>query len=139
LSGFRKFLLQGNLIALATAVIIGGAFGTVVKSLVTVILDVIGKIGGTDCTTSETTGVCTPASFSSYQPGGVHVGDFLTALVAFVILAAAVYFLIIVPYTKAKERFFPDPEPGATAEDLLTEIRDLLAAQSKAQDSSARE
>ena len=49
---------------------------------------------------------------------------------SFVILAAVVYFLIVKPYTAAKERYFPSPEPG-TPEDvkLLQEIRDLLAAQ----------
>ena len=51
-------------------------------------------------------------------------------MIAFVVLAAIVYFGIVVPYTKAKERFFPSPEPG-TPEDvkLLQEIRDLLVAQ----------
>lgn len=115
MSGFKKFLLQGDLVALAVAFVIGGAFATVVKALVTIILDLIGKAGGTP-------------NFSSYHPDGIHVGAFITALIAFVILAAVVYFLVVVPYTKAKERFFPDPEPGATAEDLLTQIRDLLAA-----------
>ena len=116
MSGFRKFLLQGNLVALATAVIIGGAFGTVVTAFVTVIMDLIGKVGKSP-------------SFSSYHPGGVHIGDFITALIAFLILAAVVYFGVVLPYTKAKERFFPDPEPGETAEDLLTEIRDILKGQ----------
>jgi large conductance mechanosensitive channel len=115
MSGFKKFLLQGDLVSLAVAVVIGGAFGTVVKAMVRIILDLVGKAGGTP-------------NFSAYMPGGVHVGDFLTAVVAFVVLAAVVYFLIVVPYTRAKERFFPTPAPGATAEDLLTEIRDLLAA-----------
>ena len=54
-------------------------------------------------------------------------------LEAFVIMAAIVYFLVVVPYTEAKEKFFPSPEPG-TPEDikLLTEIRDLLQAQKSA-------
>jgi large conductance mechanosensitive channel len=116
MGGFKKFLLQGDLISLAVAFIIGGAFGTVVTALVTVILDLIGKAGGTP-------------NFSSWQPGGVHLGAFLTALIAFVILAAVVYFLIVVPYTRAKERFFPSPDPGPTELDTLREIRDLLAAQ----------
>jgi large conductance mechanosensitive channel len=116
LSGFRKFLLQGNLIALATAVVIGGAFSAVVTALVKVIMDLIGKLGGTP-------------NYSDYAPGGVHVGAFLTALISFIVVAAVVYFFIVMPYTKAKERFFPDPEPGETAEDLLTEIRDILKGQ----------
>lgn len=117
MSGFKKFLLQGDLVALAVAFVIGGAFATVVKSLVTVIMDLIGKAGGTP-------------NFSSYAPGGVHIGDFITALISFVVLAAIVYFFIVVPYTRAKERFFPTPPAaeGATTESLLAEIRDLLAA-----------
>jgi len=119
MSGFKNFLLRGNLIELAVAFIMGGAFATVVTATVTVIMDIIGKVGG-------------QPDFSNWVPGGVHVGAFLTALISFVILAAVVYFAIVMPYTKAKERFFPDPteEPG-TPEDvaLLTEIRDLLASQ----------
>lgn len=114
MSGFKKFLLQGDLVSLAVAFIIGGAFATVVKSFVTIIMDLIGKLGGTP-------------SFSSYVPGGVHVGAFLTAVVAFVILAAVVYFGVVKPYTAAKERFFPEPDPGETELDVLKAIRDSLA------------
>jgi large conductance mechanosensitive channel len=62
---------------------------------------------------------------------GAEEGDagfFLNALIAFILLAAVVYFFIVVPYTKAKERFFPTEAPGEPADvALLTEIRDLLA------------
>ena len=75
MSGFKKFLLQGDLIKLAVAFIMGGAFATVVTATVTVIMDVIGKIGGTP-------------DFSGWQPGGVHLGAWFTAVIAFVILAA---------------------------------------------------
>lgn len=117
MSGFKKFLLQGDLVQLAVAFVIGGAFATVVTSFVTIIMDLIGKAGGTP-------------NFSGYTPGGVHVGIFITALVAFIILAAVVYFFVVVPYTRAKDRFFPTPPAaeGATTEALLAEIRDLLAA-----------
>jgi large conductance mechanosensitive channel len=55
-------------------------------------------------------------------------GAFLNAVIAFVILAAVVYFFVVVPYTKAKERFFPSEEEGTPADvALLQEIRDLLA------------
>ena len=115
MNGFKKFLLQGDLVSLAVAFVIGGAFATVVKAFVTVIMDLIGKAGGTP-------------DFSSWAPGHVHVGDFITALVAFVILAAIVYFFVVVPYTKAKDRFFPTPveAEGQTVEGLLVEIRDAL-------------
>lgn len=118
MSGFKAFLLRGNLIELAVAFIMGTAFATVVTATVALIMDIVGKIGG-------------EPDFSNWAPGGVSVGAWITAVISFLILAAVVYFLIVMPYTRAKERFFPDPEgePG-TPEDvaLLTEIRDLLAS-----------
>lgn len=117
MSGFKNFILRGNLVELAVAFIMGGAFATVVTATVAVIMDLVGKVGGSP-------------DFSNYAPGGVGVGAWLTALIAFLILAAVVYFLIVVPFTEAKERYFPSPEPG-TPEDikLLQEIRDVLVAQ----------
>ena len=61
----------------------------------------------------------------------MHLGVFLTAVIAFLILAAVVYFFVVVPYTRAKEPLLPDPagrggHPRRVA--LLQEIRDLLAA-----------
>ncbi|MFP5252595.1 MAG: MscL family protein [Actinomycetes bacterium] len=115
MTGFKNFLLRGNLVELAVAFIMGGAFATVVTATVELILDLVGRAGNTP-------------DFSDYEPGGVSVGAFLTALVSFMILAAVVYFFIVMPYTRAKERYFPAEEPGAPADvQLLTEIRDLLA------------
>lgn len=122
MSGFKAFLLRGNLIELAVAFIMGGAFATVVTAMVDVIMDLIGLVGN-------------QPDFSNYDPKGVSVGAFITALIAFLILAAVVYFAIVMPYTKAKERFFPeaDKEDAAAPEDvqLLQEIRDLLKAQAQ--------
>ena len=117
MTGFKNFILRGNLVELAVAFIMATAFATVVVAFTAIVLDLIGKAGGT-------------SNFSDYQPGGVHVGAFITAVITFLIIAAVVYFLIVTPYTKAKERFFPSPEPG-TPEDvkLLQEIRDVLIAQ----------
>jgi len=117
MSGFKNFILKGNLVELAVAFIMATAFAAVVLATVTMIMDLIGKVGGTP-------------NFSSYSPGGISVGAFLTALVAFVIISAVVYFLVVVPYMKAQEAYFPKDEPG-TPDDiaLLQEIRDLLAAQ----------
>ena len=116
MSGFKNFILRGNLIELAVAFIMATAFAKVVTATVTVIMDLIGKAGGTP-------------NFSSYHPGGVSVGAWITAVIAFVILAAIVYFLIVMPYTAAKARYFPASDEPGTPEDvaLLTEIRDLLA------------
>jgi large conductance mechanosensitive channel len=115
MSGFKNVILKGNLIELAVAFIMGLAFASVVTATVALIMDIIGKLGG-------------QPDFSNYAPGGVSVGAWITALISFLILAAVVYFFIVVPYTKAKERYFPADEPGTPADvELLTQIRDLLA------------
>jgi len=116
LKGFKDFIMRGNLIEIAVAFVIGGAFATVVTATVAIIMDVIGKVGGTP-------------NFSGYRPGGVHVGSWITAVIAFVVLAAVVYFLIMVPYNKLQERMARGKEAAPPAADiaLLTEIRDLLA------------
>jgi large conductance mechanosensitive channel len=117
MTGFKNFILRGNLVELAVAFIMAAAFAAVVTATVELIMDVVGKLGGVE-------------DFSDFQPGGVSIGAWITAVLSFIILATVVYFFIVVPYTKAKERFFPSPEPG-TPEDvkLLQEIRDLLATQ----------
>lgn len=117
MTGFKNFILRGNLVELAVAFIMATAFAAVVTAFTAIILDLIGKIGGT-------------SNFSGYTPGGVHVGAFITAVITFLIIAAVVYFLVVTPYTKAKERWFP-AEPEGTPADVavLEEIRDLLARQ----------
>ncbi len=118
MKGFNDFLLRGNLVELAVAFIMAAAFTEVVTATVTVLMDLVGKAGGSP-------------DFSSYQPGGVHLGSWLTALISFVVLAAVVYFLVVLPYTRAREvmrRSDAEEPPAAVPEDvaLLTEIRDLL-------------
>ena len=117
MSGFKNFILRGNLVELAVALIMALAFAEVIKATVALLMGIIGKAGG-------------HPDFSSYQPGGLLVGVWITAIIAFLITAAVVYYVIVVPYTEAKERYFPSPEPG-TPEDvkLLQEIRDLLVQQ----------
>ncbi|GAA5021596.1 large conductance mechanosensitive channel protein MscL [Terrabacter aeriphilus] len=119
LKGFKDFLMRGNVVDLAVAVVIGTAFAKVVEAFVTVIMDLIGKIGG-------------KPDFSSFKPEGVSVGLFLTQLVTFVIVAAAVYFIVVVPMNRlaALRKKGVEPEPEAPSEEviLLTEIRDSLRA-----------
>lgn len=120
MKGFKDFLMQGNLIDLAVAVIIGAAFGDVVGAFTQIIMDFIGLIGGQ------------PDFSQVVLPGvGINVGVFLTALVTFVIIAASVYFLLIKPYTMLKDKFAKEAEAAEepSTEDLLAEIRDLLKAQ----------
>ncbi|MFC4782968.1 MscL family protein [Nocardioides sp. MAHUQ-72] len=115
MTGFKNFILRGNLVELAVAFIMAAAFAAVVTATVGLIMDLIGKVGGTP-------------DFSTYSPGGVSVGVWITSVISFLVISAVVYFFIVKPYTVAKERYFPSPEPG-TPEDvkLLQEIRDLLA------------
>ena len=110
MTGFKNFLLRGNLIDLAVAVIIGTAFGVVVKTF-----------------TEWLTGLLPEGSTKYFGTDAGTLGPFFNAVVSFVILAAVVYFGIVLPYAKAKERFFPADPPGTPADvALLEEIRDLL-------------
>lgn len=118
MSGFKNFLMRGNVVELAVAVVIAGAFGKVVEAMVALIMDIIGKLGGTP-------------NFSNWTPGDMKVGAFITAVIAFIILAAVVYFLVVLPYEKAKERLFPADEDAETIDpntELLKEIRDAVRA-----------
>lgn len=119
MKGFKDFVLRGNLVELAVAFVMATAFGLVITATVGLLMDLIGKAGGT-------------SDFSNYSPGGVGVGAWLTAVISFVILALVVYFLIVLPYQTARERMARGTEepPAAVPEDvaLLTEIRDLLAS-----------
>lgn len=117
MKGFKDFLMQGNLIDLAVAVVIGGAFGEVVKTFTAMFMDLLGKLGATP-------------NFSDFAPGGVHVGAFITALISFVIVGAVIYFVVIKPIEVIKARQAKteaEAPPAPSVEDLLVEIRDLLA------------
>ncbi len=120
MQGFKDFLFRGNLIELAVAFIIGGAFATVVQGFTKIIIELLAKAGGSP-------------NFDAFTPGGLtSVGPFLTGLVSFVILAAVVYFALVRPYESFRARFKKPTAEGPvvpTTEDLLIEIRDLLAAQ----------
>lgn len=111
MNGFKNFLFRGNLVDLAVAVIIGTAFGAVVTTF-----------------TAWLTAQLPDATKEVFENTPNSFGAFLNATISFVILAAVVYFLVVTPYVKAKERFFPSPAPG-TPEDieLLRQIRDSLA------------
>ena len=115
MSGFKNFILRGNLVELAVAFVMGLAFAAVVTATVDLIMGLIGKVGG-------------QPDFSAWEPGGLPVGAWVTAVISFLIIAAVVYFLIVKPYTAAKEKYFPAEEAGTPADvAVLEEIRDLLA------------
>lgn len=113
MSGFKNFILKGNLVDLAVAVIIGTSFAAVVKAFTDVLLAYVGKVGG-----AEKVGEMVIAD--------VDVAPFVNAVIAFLILAAVVYFFVVMPYTKARERFFPADAGGPTEVELLTDIRNAL-------------
>ena len=116
MTGFKNFILRGNLIELAVAFIMAGAFATVVTATVDLILGIIGKIGD-------------QPDFSAWTPAGLLFGAWITAVISFVIMAVTVYFVIVKPYTAAKDKFFPAEDTGTPADvALLEEIRDLLSA-----------
>ncbi|KRE44004.1 large conductance mechanosensitive channel protein MscL [Knoellia sp. Soil729] len=118
MKGFKDFVMRGNLVELAVAFVIAGAFGEVVKKMVDVIMSIVGKAGD-------------QPDFNAWKPGDVPLGAFITALIAFLILAAVVYFFVVKPYTAAQERFFPaEPETDTVDPntELLKEIRDSLRA-----------
>ncbi len=121
MAGFKDFVMRGNVIDLAVGVIIGGAFGSIVDSMVKdVIMPIIGAAGGAP-------------DFSSITAGPIKIGNFVNAVVSFLILAAVVYFVIVKPYTALQARMqkpAPPPAPAGppppTDVELLGEIRDIL-------------
>jgi large conductance mechanosensitive channel len=123
LKGFKDFLLRGNVVQLAVAVVVGTAFTALVTSFTDSFLKpLIGLVGG------------------GGKYGGVVVvsqqhftwGAFLNALITFVLTAAVVYFVVVLPMNALIQRRKRGEEPGPaepTEVQLLLEIRDLLRAQ----------
>lgn len=112
MNGFKNFILKGNLIEIATGLIMALAFAAVVTAF-----------------TEWLTGLLPDTDSEIFSTAPQSFGAFLNAVVSFLIMAAVVYFFIVTPYTKAKERFFPAEEAGTPAEiALLEEIRDAIKA-----------
>ncbi|MET0763467.1 MAG: large conductance mechanosensitive channel protein MscL [Blastococcus sp.] len=122
LSGFKKFLLRGNIVDLAVAVVIGTAFTAVVNSFANSFLEpLIALIGG-----GGTFGGTLQVAGQTFTWGA-----FVSQVITFVLTAAVVYFAVVLPLHKLLERRATEPEaPKAPTEaELLVEIRDLLRAQ----------
>jgi large conductance mechanosensitive channel len=102
-SGFRKFILRGNVVDLAIAVVIGAAFGAVVQALVKdLITPIIGAFGGVpDFSTLAFT----------VNNSRFLIGDFINALLSFIVIALVVYFFVVVPVNRLMARFLPEPPP----------------------------
>jgi large conductance mechanosensitive channel len=121
LASFREFLLRGNVVDLAIAVVIGGAFGTVIKAFVT---DMITPL------------VSIFSKHTNFEDLAVHIrgatfayGDFINAAIAFVIIAAVVFFFVVSPIQYLMDRRKKEEEAEVDEQVvLLTQIRDLLAS-----------
>lgn len=125
LQEFKEFAMKGNVVDLAVGVIIGGAFGKIVSSLVAdVIMPPIGVLmGGVDFTKL---GVTLQEAVGDKPAVMLNYGNFIQAIVDFTIVAFAI-FMVIKLMNKMKKAEPPAPPPGPTKEEeLLTEIRDLL-------------
>ncbi|WP_238015965.1 large conductance mechanosensitive channel protein MscL [Dactylosporangium sp. AC04546] len=124
LKGFKDFISRGNVIELAVAVVIGAAFNGVVTAFTEGFLQPLIKLTGGIGVNDETQGVKLGDQVLNW-PG------FVNSVVTFLLTAATVYFLIVLPMNKLAERRKRgvEPEPEAPSEEvrLLTEIRDLLA------------
>ena len=128
---FQDFALKGNVVDMAVGIVIGGAFGTIVKSLVDdIIMPPVGlAIGGIDF--SELVLTLKPATEDAAAVT-INYGNFINAIIAFLIVAWAL-FMVIKGMNKARESFEKKEEAAAAAPavppadvQLLTEIRDLL-------------
>lgn len=134
MKGFREFILRGNVIDLAVAVVIGAAFTAIVTSLVQNILNpLIGALfNANDLSTALAVKIPLTAGVATLKFGAV-----LAALINFVLIAAVVYFVFVLPVNHLLKRAFERRQAEATATpadapptetELLIQIRDLLAA-----------
>jgi large conductance mechanosensitive channel len=124
LKEFREFILRGNVVDLAVAVVIGAAFGAVVAAFVAdIVTPLIAAIGGQP----DFGGLTFRINGSVFR-----YGHLLNAILSFLIIAAVIFFLVVKPLNAlaARRKADEEPEPEAPAEDirLLGEIRDLLKA-----------
>jgi large conductance mechanosensitive channel len=132
LADFKKFILRGNVLDLAVAVVVGAAFNTVVQSFANdVLMGFVGAIFGQPNFSNLEVHLrgCTTNAFNVQVCNGtIAYGAFLTHLLNFIIIAAAVFVVIKtfekLQHLRATEE--PEPEPLTRSEELLTEIRDSL-------------
>lgn len=139
---FKKFIMKGNVMDLAVGVIIGGAFATIVSSLTAdVIMPIVGAIFGgfdfTDYFFPLAEGIEANTLEAARDQGAVLAyGAFVTAIINFLILGFILFLMVrsvnkLMDSMEEEEEEAPAEEKGPTQEELLSEIRDLLKAQSK--------
>jgi len=116
LGGFKKFLLRGNVVDLAVGLVVGAAFGNVIQALVKDLLTpLLGLVGGQPNLAALT------VTIAGQQFG---LGNILNALLSFLLIAAVVYFLVVLPVNKLMDRYRPEPPPVPTRDcpECLTKI-----------------
>ena len=128
LKGFKDFIMRGNVVDLAVGVVIGAAFATMVTAFTDAFLKpLLAATGAKD----GRIGMSVP--LPGPENNALDFGLFISAIIGFLMTAAVVYFLVVLPMNKLAERRKKgeEPEPEAPSEEvrLLTEIRDALLAQ----------
>jgi large conductance mechanosensitive channel len=143
LKGFKEFIMRGNVVDLAIAVVIGTAFAAVVSTFVSsIVTPIVNAAGG-----NNTNGLGFSLKHTAGQKHGsaadvlgkstfINLSAIVNAIIVFAITAAVVYFVFVVPLNAMAERRArklatgePDPEPKSEDIQLLEQIRDLLSAQ----------
>ena len=124
---FKAFALKGNVLDLAVGVIIGGAFGKIVDSVVKdLIMPLIGMAGGTPDFSKIVIGASkVMKDGKEVLEGGIMIGNFINAVIAFLILADVVFFVIVKPATKLMA---PKPTPPAPAGPPPATLDDVVKA-----------
>lgn len=128
IKGFKEFVLRGNVVQLAVAVVMGAAFGAIINALVQdIIMPFITAIFGKPDYSSL---------FFTINKSQIKYGSFITACISFLFIAIGVYFFIVAPinhFEKARRRRrgLPEQVPDTTEIEVLTQIRDLMAARDR--------
>lgn len=124
MSGFRKFLLRGNVVDLAVGLVIGAAFGAVVTAFVAAfVTPLVGWVGGAKGDVSK-------ATFTTHDVTFPY-GAFVNAVVSFVLIAAVIYFFVVLPVNRLMERFKPAPDEPTPTKDCAECLSSIPAAARK--------
>ncbi|MCB9080516.1 MAG: large conductance mechanosensitive channel protein MscL [Lewinellaceae bacterium] len=143
LKEFKDFALKGNMLDMAIGIVIGAAFGTIISSLVAdILMPILSTLTGSPDFSNlfivlkepaTTDGVNMTSLAAVREAGGVALayGTFMNALISFLIIALALFFVVkgMNSLKKKEAAAAPAPPPGPSAEELLAEIRDLLKKQ----------
>ena len=134
MKGFRDFVLRGNVVDLAVAVVIGTAFSAIVTAIVTGVFDPL--IGALFDARSLSTALQVPIPTVSGGTASLKLGAVLAAAINFLIVAAVIYFVFVLPFTRLRRLAFQRQKTSSqatpantppTETELLIQIRDLLA------------